>query len=161
MAAAAAIVVGMRIGVGIYCSVSHSPQPVVPGDVAPMDQYRLIVAMVAYVLEEDTTAEGRDLQASNVDVGVEVAPCICADAVGYEGRKQAIEVEEEEDGQDAADEQLNQEDPAKISTNPWALEGVQYQLKPSRGFSGSATIPPAMVAARCGETAAVHHYAAQ
>ena len=35
-----------------------------------------------------------------------------------------------------------------------------HQLKPSRGFSGSATIPPAMVAARCGETAAGHHGAA-
>ena len=101
------------------------------------------------------------MQRGDVDVGVEGAPSVCADTVGDEGREEAVEVEEEEDGQDAADEQLNQEDPAKISTNPWALEGVQYQLKPSRGFSGSATIPPAMVAARCGETAAVHHDAAQ
>lgn len=70
------------------------------------------MAVIAYVLEEDAAAERRDLQAGDVDVGVEVAPGVRADGVGYEGRTQAVEVEEEEDGQDAADEQLNQEDPA-------------------------------------------------
>jgi hypothetical protein len=78
-------------------------------------QDRLIVAVVAYVLEEDAPTERRDLQAGDVDVGVEVAPGVCADGVGYEGREQAVEVEEEEDGQDAADEQLNQEDPALLT----------------------------------------------
>jgi hypothetical protein len=38
---------------------------------------------------------------------------------------------------------------------PWAC--AAHQLKPSRGFSGSATIPPAMVAARCGSATAAHH----
>jgi hypothetical protein len=77
-----------------------------------VDQDRLIVAVVAQVLEEDAAAEQRDLQRGDVDVGLVGAPCVCAYAVGQEGREEAVEVEEEEDGQDAADEQFNEEDPA-------------------------------------------------
>jgi hypothetical protein len=80
-----------------------------------MHQYRLIVAVVTYVLEEETTAEQRDLERVDVDIRAECAPCVCAYAVGHEGREEAVEVEEEEDAEDAAYEQLNQEDPTIIS----------------------------------------------
>lgn len=69
------------------------------------------MTMIANILEEEATAQQRDLERGDVDVGVEGAPSVCADTVGHEGREEAVEVEEEEDGQDAADEQLNQEHP--------------------------------------------------
>ena len=106
-----AVVAGGRVGLCIDGSISHAAQPIVPSDVASVDQDGLVVAVVANVLEEDAAAEGRDLQAGDVDVGVEVAPGVGANGVGDEGGQQAVEVEEEEDGQDAADEQLNEEDP--------------------------------------------------
>jgi len=84
-----------------------------------MDQYSLIVAVVAEILEEDAAAQQGYLQRGDVDVGVEGAPGVCADAVGEEGREEAVEVEEEEDGQDAADEQLNQKHPGEISGFLW------------------------------------------
>lgn len=99
-----AVVAGGRVGLCIDGSISHAAQPIVPSDVASVDQDGLVVAVVANVLEEDAAAEGRDLQAGDVDVGVEVAPGVGANGVGDEGGQQAVEVEEEEDGQDAADE---------------------------------------------------------
>lgn len=155
--AAVGVGVGGRVMVGVDGSVLDTAQPVVPGDVAAVDQDGLVVAVVAYVLEEDAAAERGDLQAGDVDVGVEVAPGVGADGVGDEGGEQAVEVEEEEDGQDAADEQLNKEHPAVVSNVSRGERAGAYQLKPSRGFSGCATIPPAMVAARSGETAVGHH----
>lgn len=83
------------------------------------------MAVVAYVLEEDAAAERRDLQAGDVDVGVEVAPGVGSDGVGYESGEQAVEVEEEEDGQNAADEQLNEEDPGQ-SVSRGCFECVQW-----------------------------------
>ena len=109
--AATAVVGSRRVGLCIHGSVAHAAQPVVPGDVAAMQQNGLVVGVVAYVLEEDATAEGRDLQAGDVDVGMEVAPGVGADGVGHEGCEEAVEVEEEEDGQEAADEQFNEEHP--------------------------------------------------
>lgn len=83
-----------------------------------MDQNCLVVCVVSYVLEEDAAAEGRDLQAGDVDVGVEVVPGVGANGIGDQSREQTVKVEEEEDGQDAADEQLNEEDPGQQSA--WA-----------------------------------------
>ena len=40
------------------------------------------MAVVAYVFEEDAAAEWGDLEGGDVDVGVEGAPCVCADTVG-------------------------------------------------------------------------------
>ena len=51
-----------------------------------MDQDRLVMAVVAYVLEE-AAAQQRYLERGDVNVGVEGAPCVCADAIGYERRK--------------------------------------------------------------------------
>ena len=78
-----------------------------------MHQYCLIVAMVAEVLEEEAAAEQRDLERGDVDVSVEGVPRVRAYAVSYYGCEEAVEVEEEEDGQDAADEQLNLEHPLR------------------------------------------------
>lgn len=38
-------------------------------------------------------------------------PCVGADSVRDEGCEQPIEVEQEEDGQDTADEEFNEKDP--------------------------------------------------
>jgi len=82
---------------------------------------------------------------------VEGAPGLCADGVGNGRGDEAVEVEEEEDGQDAADEQLDQEHPRALSVQATGGEAAQrYQLKPSRGSRGSATIE-AMAAARGGD----------
>jgi hypothetical protein len=80
-----------------------------------MYQYRLIMAVIPYVLEEEAAAEQRDLERGDVDVRAKGPPCVCAYAVGYESREEAVEVEEEEDGQNAAYEQFNQEYPRLIS----------------------------------------------
>lgn len=56
------------------------------------------MAVVADVLEEQAASEERDLQGLDVDVGVVGAPGVGANAIRYERRKQAVEVEEEEDG---------------------------------------------------------------
>lgn len=83
MATAAAMVGnGRGVGFGVHCSITYAAQPVVPGDVATMDQDCLVVGVVAYVFEKNAAAEGRDLQAGDVDVGVEVAPGVCADGIG-------------------------------------------------------------------------------
>lgn len=78
-------------------SLPHSSQPVVPRDIAAMDQYGLVMTMISYVLEKNATSEGRDLQGLDVDVGAVYAPGVCANAVGNESRKETVEVEEEED----------------------------------------------------------------
>jgi len=85
--------------------------------------------MIAQVLEENAAAEQGDLQRRDVDVGVEGAPGICADAVRHEGCEQAVEVEEEEDGEDAAYEQLNQEYPAEISNKYEACIQVRSPIE--------------------------------
>ena len=80
---------------------------------AAVDENGLVVGVVADVFEEEAASQGRNLERSDVDVGVEGVPCVGAYAVRDEGREEAVEVEEEEDGQDAADQQLNQEHPAE------------------------------------------------
>lgn len=69
--------------------------------------------MVPYGLEEYAAAKGRYLQRGDVDVGIESPPCVGTNAIGDQSRKQAIEVKEEEDGQNAAYEKLNQKHPAR------------------------------------------------
>ncbi len=71
----------------------------------------LIVGVVSNVFEEDATSEGRYLERSDVNVGMEGAPCVGAYGIGDEGAEQTVEVEEEEDSQDAANQQFNQKDP--------------------------------------------------
>jgi hypothetical protein len=113
-----------------------------------MYQDRLIVAMVAYILEEEPAAEQRDLERGDVDVRAKRAPCVCAYAVGDESREEAVEVEEEEDGQNAAYEEFNQEYPKSSAREHTPYSNNAHQLKPSRGFSGSATMLD-MTASRC------------
>lgn len=153
----AAVIVWRRFVLGIDPRMPHSPQPIVPGDVAAVDQDCLIVGVVANVLEEDAAAEGRDLEGGDVYVRVEGSPSVCTYAVGYDGCEQAVEVEEEEDGEDAADQQLNQEHPAIWLVCMFVPDAGTHQLKPSRGSKGSATILPAMAAARCELVSEVHH----
>jgi hypothetical protein len=62
-----------------------------------MYQNGLVVSVVPYVLEEYAASKQRYLQGLDVDVGSVGAPCVCADSVGYEGGKQAVEVEKKED----------------------------------------------------------------
>lgn len=98
--------------VSIHARIPYPAQPVIPCNVSAVHQDRLIVAMVADVFEEDAAAERGDLEGGDVDVGVEGTPCVCAYAVGYQSSEEAVGVEEEEDGQDAAYQQLDQEYPA-------------------------------------------------
>lgn len=135
-----------------------------------MYQDCFVVAVVAYVLEEDAATEGRDLQAGDVDVGMEVAPCVCANGVGDQGCEEAIEVEEEEDGQDAADEQLNEEDPVIVNTFPSgrprtgaresrpieAIAGIQWLRDDSPGHGCSAVLSDGSGASCCSEAAGAH-----
>jgi hypothetical protein len=69
-----------------------------PGYVARMDQESHIVAMVPDVLEEDATAEKRNLEGLDINVGMISSPGVGADGIGDNGRKYAVEVGEEEDG---------------------------------------------------------------
>lgn len=50
-------------------------------------------------------------------------PGPCSDAVGYDGGKETVEVEQEEQGQDAADEDLNEKDPIEASVVDQRLDG--------------------------------------
>lgn len=52
--------------------------------------------MVSNIFEKQPATQERYLQSLDVDVGVEGAPSIGSDSIGDEGRKKAIEVEEEE-----------------------------------------------------------------
>ena len=104
--------------------------------------------VISYVLEEEAAAEQRDLERGDVDVRAKRAPCVCAYAVGDECREEAVEVEEEEDGQDAAYEEFNQEYPKNSARDYTPYGHHAHQLKPSRGFRGSATMVD-ITASRC------------
>lgn len=96
------------------------------------------MAVVANVLEEDATAEERDLQGLDVDVGAVCAPCVGPDGVRHKRREQAIEVEEEknsparvswcsdrarqDDLQDAAYQQLEQVHPEVVHVSSRGME---------------------------------------
>lgn len=67
--------------------------------------------MVAYFFEEDAAAQQRYLQRGDVDVCVEIVPGVGPYGISDQGCEETIEVEEEENGQDAAYEELNQVHP--------------------------------------------------
>lgn len=82
---------------GIYLRITHPANPILPGDVPTMNQYRLVMGVIPDVFEEQATAEERDLQCLDVDVGVEGVPGVCSDAVGDKRRKQSIKVKKKKD----------------------------------------------------------------
>ena len=120
--AAAVVVARSRVLVSIDTGIFDATQPVVPGNVPAMYQDCLVVTMIAYVLEEEAAAEQRNLKGGDVDVGVKGAPCVCAYGIGDEGCEQAVEVEEEEDGQDTTYEQFNEEYPARVNMYFWIFQ---------------------------------------
>ncbi len=79
-----------------------------------VNEDRLIVSMVSDTLEEQPATQKRYLQCLNVDVGFESVPCVSSNAVGHEGGQQAIEVEEEKERKNPANEQFNQEHPVEV-----------------------------------------------
>lgn len=122
-----AVTTRCRAVVGIDTGIFDATQPIVPGDVPAMHQDCLIMTMISYVFEEEAAAKQRDLEGGNVNVGIEGAPCVCAYGVCDESREQAVEVEEEENGQDAAYEQFNEEDPASVN--------LGFRACPHRGLT--------------------------
>lgn len=89
-------------------------QPVTPCHVTLVDEDGLVVSMVSDSLEKDSASEQRDLQSLDVDVHAVLVPGPCSNSVGNQGGEEAIEVEEEEEGQDAADDELDEEDPIEV-----------------------------------------------
>jgi hypothetical protein len=63
-----------------------------------MDQNSLIVAIITEPCEEYSPTKKRNLQCRDVDVQPVSMPRPSSQTVGYEGRKDAVEVEEEEEG---------------------------------------------------------------
>ena len=78
----------------------------------------------------------------DVDVCMECSPGVRSNAVGDNSRKEPIEVEEEEDGQYAADQKFNEENPRLYMVRMSAMlrQLTTNQLKPACGFKGSDTI---------------------
>ena len=56
------------------------------------------MAVVPYVLEKYATAKQRELEGLDVYIGMKCVPGVGSDAVGHNGRKETVEVKEEEDG---------------------------------------------------------------
>ena len=63
-----------------------------------MHEDSLIVTMISDALEEDATTKKRDLERRDIDVGSIGVPCISADGIRHYSRKEAVKVEEEEQG---------------------------------------------------------------
>lgn len=63
-----------------------------------MHEDSLIVAMISYALEEKATTKKRNLERRDVDVCSIGVPCISADGIRHNSRKEAVKVEEEEQG---------------------------------------------------------------
>lgn len=78
-------------------------------------QHCHIVRMVPYSFEEYSSSKQTDLQRGYVDVGAVLVPCPCSDRIGDDGREEAIEVEQEEQGKDTADEDLYQVNPVETA----------------------------------------------
>ena len=85
--------------------------------------------MIFEAFEENPPSQQRYLQRLNINIHPVFVPCPCSKTVGYKGRKEAVEVEEEEERsarwlaevidflevyylQNTADNQLNQEYPS-------------------------------------------------
>lgn len=118
-----------RIGVGMigsgvvvtlrdllhYQRLLHLAQPVSPGDVAIVDKDGLVVTMVSDGLEEEAASQKRELERSDIDVGAVFVPGPGADCVRDDGGNSTVEVEEEEESQDAADNQVDEKEPVEAS----------------------------------------------
>ena len=74
-----------------------------------------IMSMVPDALEEDSASQQADLESSYVDVRPVPVPRPRANAVGYDGGEESVEVEQEEEAENAADQEFNQEDPVEGS----------------------------------------------
>lgn len=85
-------------------------------------QDRYIVCVVSYTFEEDPSSQQANLKGRDVDVGAIFVPRPGSNAVCYHRRKQSIEVEEEEEGENATDEDLNEEDPIECSRRDQRLD---------------------------------------
>lgn len=70
-------------------------KPISPRHVANLNEDGLVLAMVPYALEEDSTSKQRDLYRLNVDPYSEFTPGIGSKAIRDKSREKAIEVEEE------------------------------------------------------------------
>src|SRR6201995_1647461 len=102
--------------------ILHQPQPISPRHMALVHEHGDVVGVVANTLEEDPPAQEADLQGRYVDICAIFVPSVGADAVGYDGVEELVEVQEEEQGEDAADEQLNQEDPVEAALRDKRLD---------------------------------------
>jgi hypothetical protein len=137
--------------------ILYPSHPVLPGDVAAVDEDGLVVAVIAYVLEEDAASKQRDLEGLYIDVGMVRAPSVGPDAVGDQRREEAVEVEEEEDGPALVSERVHGGSVAMYKVPEISNSTRKTQLKPERGFSGSETGPePAIVQSWRGCAGVVH-----
>lgn len=102
----------------------------------------LVVRVISEILKKDATSEERNLKSLYVDVRSVCAPCVCSDGVGHEGTEQAVEVEEEEYGQDTTCQKLNEKDPETVSEAVGHGEIHTYQLKLDEFVNGWAVSPP-------------------
>lgn len=78
--------------------------------------------MIPNALEENAAAEQADLEGGDVDVSFVFMPCVGADAVGYKGGEEAVGIEQEEDREDGAHENLNEEDPVHAALSRERLD---------------------------------------
>jgi len=118
-----------RIGVGMvgcgvvvtlsnllhYQRLLYLAQPVSPGDVAIVNKDSLVVTMVADGLEEEAASQERELERGDVDIGAVFVPGPGANRIRDDGGNSTVEVEEEEESQDAADNQVDEEEPIEAS----------------------------------------------
>lgn len=71
--------------------------------------------MVSNPFEKDAASKQRYLKGLNIDIDSKSVPCVSPDAVGDKSSEKPVEVEEEEQSEDGADDQLYQENPAAMS----------------------------------------------
>lgn len=69
--------------------------------------------MIAYALEEDAAPEQADLEGRDVDVGAVLVPCPRSYGVRYDSGEEAVEVEQEEESEQATDQDINEVDPVE------------------------------------------------
>lgn len=92
----------------------------------------LIVAVVSDGLEEQSSTQEGDLERGDVDVCSVLVPGVCADGIAQDGGKQTIEVEEEEEGQYHAHNDVDEEDPVEA-----AVTAQRLGRETTAGHSGS------------------------
>jgi hypothetical protein len=77
--------------------LSDIPKPIAPCYISIVDQNSLIVAIISEASEEYSSAQKGDLEGFDVDVHAVSMPRPSSQTVGNEGRKNSIEIEEEEE----------------------------------------------------------------